>query len=131
MKNNLTTKTNKSRGKVNKSSKQTPAAYMSDETFDELKQSLEQALDHARGKQTDVRVTHISKIELPPAPAPMSREQVGELRRRLNYSQSVFARVLNVSVKTVQAWEQGRREPSDAALKLLNIANKHPEVLMS
>jgi putative transcriptional regulator len=52
------------------------------------------------------------------------------LRDRLNYSQSMFARVLNVSTKTVQAWEQGAREPSDAALKLLTIADKHSEVLL-
>jgi putative transcriptional regulator len=38
--------------------------------------------------------------------------------------------MLNVSVKTVQAWEQGVRKPSDAALKLLAIAEKHPEVLL-
>jgi len=37
--------------------------------------------------------------------------------------------VLNASSKTVQAWEQGARVPSDAALKLLTIAKKHPEVL--
>jgi DNA-binding transcriptional regulator YiaG len=38
--------------------------------------------------------------------------------------------VLNVSVKTVQGWEQGIREPSDAWLKLLSIAAKHQEVLL-
>jgi putative transcriptional regulator len=42
----------------------------------------------------------------------------------------MFARLLNVSVKTVQGWEQGVREPSEAALKLLSIAEKRPEVLM-
>jgi putative transcriptional regulator len=38
--------------------------------------------------------------------------------------------LLNISPRTVQAWEQGAREPSDAALKLLSIADKHPEVLL-
>jgi putative transcriptional regulator len=38
--------------------------------------------------------------------------------------------MLNISPRTVQAWEQGARTPSDAALKLLNIAKKHPEVLL-
>lgn len=52
------------------------------------------------------------------------------LRKQLNYSQSLFARVLNVSTKTVQAWEQGVRVPSDAALKLLTIAKKHPDILL-
>lgn len=38
--------------------------------------------------------------------------------------------MLNISPKTVQAWEQGSREPGDAALKLLTIAKNHPEVLL-
>ncbi len=38
--------------------------------------------------------------------------------------------MLNVSPRTVRAWEQWTREPSDAALKLLSIADKHPEVLL-
>jgi len=38
--------------------------------------------------------------------------------------------MLNISPKTVQAWEQGSREPSDVALKLLTIAKIHPEVLL-
>jgi putative transcriptional regulator len=42
----------------------------------------------------------------------------------------MFARLLNVSMKTVQAWEQGTRTPSDAGLKLLAIAEKHPEALL-
>jgi len=39
--------------------------------------------------------------------------------------------LLNISAKTVQVWEQGSREPGDAALKLLTIARKHPEVLLA
>ena len=38
--------------------------------------------------------------------------------------------MLNISPKTVQAWEQGSREPGDAALKLLAIAKKHPDALV-
>jgi putative transcriptional regulator len=60
----------------------------------------------------------------------MSSAEIARLRKRLNYSQAIFARVLGVSTKTVQAWEQGARVPSDAALKLLTIAKKHPEVLL-
>jgi putative transcriptional regulator len=60
----------------------------------------------------------------------MSSAEIARVRKRLKYSQSIFARVLNVSTKTVQAWEQGARVPSEAALKLLTIAKKHPEVLL-
>ena len=44
-------------------------------------------------------------------------------------SQAAFARILNVSPRTVQAWEADARQPSDAALKLLSVAQKYPEVL--
>lgn len=101
--------------------------YVSDETFAEIKESFEQALQHARGELNDLRVT---RVAVPRPPQPMSSAEIVRVRKRLNYSQSVFARVLNVSTKTVQAWEQGVREPSDAALKLLAIAAKRPEVLL-
>lgn len=100
--------------------------HMDDEDFVELKTSLQQALEHARGERRDLRTTI-----LPAPPKPMKRREIIKLRQRLNCSQAVFARALNVSIKTVQAWEQGVREPSDAALKLLNIASRHPEVLLS
>lgn len=44
-------------------------------------------------------------------------------------SQSAFASLLGVSVRTLQDWEQGRREPSGAAKTLIKVAERHPEVL--
>jgi len=44
-------------------------------------------------------------------------------------SQSAFAALLGVSVRTLQDWEQGRREPSGAAKTLIRVAELHPEVL--
>lgn len=101
--------------------------YMSDEAFGELRGAFEDALAYERGERRDLRVT---RVAVPRPPAPISREEIVKIRRRLNCSQSVFAMMLNVSPRTVQAWEQGMREPSDAALKLLSIADKHPEVLL-
>ena len=43
---------------------------------------------------------------------------------------ALFAMMLNISPKSVQAWEQRSRGPGDAALKLLTIAKKHPEILL-
>ncbi len=103
------------------------AEDVSDEMFAEIEESLQDALEHARGKRADLRTT---RIAVPPAPRHMSGRQIAALREHLNCSQSLFARILNVSVKSVQGWEQGLREPSDAVLKLLSIAEKHPEVLM-
>ena len=50
-------------------------------------------------------------------------------REKLGLSQGEFAELLGVSVRTLQDWEQGRREPSGAAKTLLKVAEKHPDVL--
>lgn len=52
-------------------------------------------------------------------------------RARLNagLSQSEFAALLGVSKRTLEQWEQGRREPSGAAKTLIKIAELHPETL--
>jgi putative transcriptional regulator len=44
-------------------------------------------------------------------------------------SQSQFATLMGVSVRTLQDWEQGRRKPSGAAQTLLAVAARHPDVL--
>jgi len=50
-------------------------------------------------------------------------------RMRSGLSQARFAALLGVSVRTLQEWEQGRRQPSGAAKTLIAIAQKRPEVL--
>ncbi|HKI05655.1 MAG TPA: helix-turn-helix domain-containing protein [Thermoanaerobaculia bacterium] len=52
-----------------------------------------------------------------------------EARLILGFSQASFAALLGVSVRTLQDWEQGRREPSGAAKTLIKVARLHPEVL--
>ncbi|MCP5245189.1 MAG: type II toxin-antitoxin system MqsA family antitoxin [Burkholderiales bacterium] len=50
-------------------------------------------------------------------------------RKKSGLSQAEFAQLLGVSVRTLQEWEQGRRKPSGAAKKLIEIAERHPDVL--
>jgi putative transcriptional regulator len=50
-------------------------------------------------------------------------------RIKCGLSQSQFAKALHISARTLQQWEQGRRQPSGAAKTLLKIVAKHPEVL--
>lgn len=50
-------------------------------------------------------------------------------RLKCGLSQSQFAAALNISPRTLQQWEQGRRQPSGAAETLLKIIARHPEVL--
>lgn len=52
---------------------------------------------------------------------------VKKIREQLQLSQSAFAALMGVSVRTLQDWEQGRRKPSGPAFALLRIANTHPE----
>lgn len=55
---------------------------------------------------------------------------VAEIRQKTGLSQSKFASLLGVSVRTLQDWEQGRRVPSGAARTLLLIAHRNPMALL-
>ncbi|MDP1693041.1 MAG: helix-turn-helix domain-containing protein [Burkholderiaceae bacterium] len=61
-----------------------------------------------------------TKVKLPEA---------AQARARMGLSQQAFAILLGVSPRTLQDWEQGRREPTGAAKTLLRVAVTHPEVL--
>lgn len=52
-----------------------------------------------------------------------------EARAKVGVSQSAFAELLGVSLRTLQDWEQGRRRPAGAAQTLLRVASQHPEAL--
>jgi putative transcriptional regulator len=92
---------------------------------EELVRSVEDVRDAVTGRRKlTLRTTTLPK----PAPVVGPRE-VKRLRSRLRMSQPVFAAVLNVPIVTAISWEKGRRQPSGAALRLLEIVRRHPEVL--
>jgi len=93
-------------------------------SFSKIKAGLEDAIAYHRGKA----LLTVRDVELKP-PRPMTAADVVAVRTRMRVSQAAFARILNVSPRTVQAWEADARQPSDAALKLLNVAKRYPEVL--
>jgi putative transcriptional regulator len=55
---------------------------------------------------------------------------VRTIRSKIGLSQSAFAALLCVSVRTLQEWEQGRRRPKGPAQALLRVADRHPEALL-
>jgi putative transcriptional regulator len=98
---------------------------VNEKLFAELIDSMEEALAHAKGKR------HLKTTVLPAPPKPMHARDVRRLRSRLRASQAVFARYLNVSTKLVQAWEAERRTPEGAALRLMRLAERAPELLLA
>lgn len=62
----------------------------------------------------------VARVEVPPVTA---------ARMKSGLSQAEFASLLGVSVRTLQDWEQGRRQPSGAARSLITIAQQQPKIL--
>lgn len=88
--------------------------------FDLLKEGLEDILQHQKGKTKLKKRT----VAVPEPATQYTAEDVKRIRKSLHYSQDDFALFLNISKKTVQAWESGRRNPNHAALRLLEIIEK-------
>ena len=89
--------------------------------FELISEAIEEALESPR---------KIRRFEVEmPDPAPeFGAGEVRRVREALKFSQHVFAHVLNVSPKTVQAWEQGGRKPDGAARRLLQIIAAEPSL---
>lgn len=94
---------------------------------------LIQVLTDVRDHVTDHRkvTMRTTEVALPKLVEKINPEEVREIREKLNLSQAVFARLLNVPVVTESSWESGRRNPSGAALRLLQIARNEPDVLLA
>lgn len=85
--------------------------------FEMLKEGLEDILEYQKGKKN----LRKRVIDIPEPAANYSANDIKRIRESLNYPQSIFAQFLNVSTRTVESWESGRRMPNHAALRLLEI----------
>lgn len=92
---------------------------METKLFDNLVQSLKEARDIAQGK---AKASRRFKVDSPDVKA--VREQTG-------LSQSDFAKLMRVSVKTLQNWEQHRRTPTGPAAALLKIVQANPDMVLN
>ena len=91
--------------------------------YERLRKGVDESIAFSQGKLSLVTT------ELPAPPPKAQPRQIAGLRKQFRMSQSVFAATLNVSRKTVQSWEQGIRQPSDAALRMLQVIRVHPKVV--
>ncbi len=70
----------------------------------------------------------LRRFDVADAPATISPEEIVHIRKNvLGVSQHLFAKILNVALQTVHAWEQGTRRPSGSALRLLKLTERNPE----
>ena len=83
--------------------------------FDELKASLEEAVEIKNGVREPARVTRYELAD------------VKAIRAQLNVSQSEMAKVLGTSLDTIKSWETGRRNPTALAAKVLATIQANPK----
>ena len=85
----------------------------------ELEQLQQDLLESVRQMNT-AKAARVTQVPLSAA---------AEARAKVGVSQSAFAKLIGVSLRTLQDWEQGRRQPTGAAQTLLRVASQHPEAL--
>jgi putative transcriptional regulator len=92
---------------------------MNDKDFQKLVESIKQMGAIMRGESIPHRRTVLTTVD------------VKALRERLGLTQNEFSGMIGVSIKTLQNWEQGRREPEGPAKALLRVVEKEPQAVLS
>jgi putative transcriptional regulator len=92
---------------------------MNDEDFKKLVQSVKQMGSIVRGENIPHRRTALPVID------------VRALRERTGLTQADFSRMMGVSIRTLQNWEQGRREPEGPAKALLRVVQREPQAVLN
>ena len=88
----------------------------------EIVGGLKAAVKHSRGEKVKGFTHHVRL-------APVTQKEVKEARKLTHKTQADFAETIGVSVRLVQAWEQGWRKPEPLPSKIIRVIKKHPEVL--
>ena len=92
---------------------------MDDQDFQKLVKSVKQMGAIMRGEDVPHRRTVVTSID------------VKSLRERTGLTQSEFSTMIGVSIRTLQNWEQGRREPEGPAKALLRVVEREPEAVLN
>lgn len=91
---------------------------MKKELYDELLKSVREGAKILSGKAKPSRTFQLTSPE------------IKEIRKNYSLTQAEFAQLLQVSSRTLQNWEQGRRIPDGPAQVLLRVAAVHPEAIL-
>jgi putative transcriptional regulator len=94
---------------------------MREDLFNELLESVREGGAILRGEKEASRTFEIEAGE---------SVDVGAIRERFGLSRPKFAAMLGISARTLEGWEQGRREPEGPAKVLLRVAARHPEAVL-
>lgn len=90
--------------------------------FDEIKAGLNEAIEYEKGNlKASTRTLSITPIE------EFTASEIKDIRKSAGLTQILFAKYLGVSLKTVEAWESGRNQPSGAACRMLSLTKKDPQ----
>lgn len=87
--------------------------------FEDLKEGLEEAIAYEKGNGTAKKTVYtiLPVIEY-------GKDEIKKIRMDVGMTQDVFAQYMGVSVKTVEAWENGRNHPTGPAFRLMYILEK-------
>jgi putative transcriptional regulator len=83
----------------------------------------------ASGIKTSFTEKELNKLGVEIPEVHLKSYQIKEIRENMKLSQTVFARLLNVSPSSIRQWEQGKRQPSGATGVLLDLLKRYPHVL--
>ena len=90
--------------------------------YNEIMQGLQEALAYEKGETTNAVVHRMSINEV----QTFTPSEIKEIRLAANMTQSVFAKVIGVTKKAVEAWEGGRSKPDGAARRTIGLLKENP-----
>ena len=92
--------------------------------FESIMTGLNEAVEYEKGNLTAKKTT----INVEPLPE-ISAEDIKNIRNEIGLTQSMFAAVIGVSVKTVEAWEAGTNRPIGPARRMISLIQFNPDIL--
>ncbi len=90
--------------------------------FEDIKTGIQESIEFEKGNLR----AKVTKITIEPV-ATFAPSEIKDIRKNTGLTQTLFAKYMGVSVKTVEAWESGRNHPEGAACRLLYLTKTDPK----